>query len=87
MMEPSEVLNLELAAKAIGVCWKQASVRFDANGQSRYWSAATTSATSTFEFQSSHSESDSEYIGYILFIITYIILYFSSSGLTKNVDS
>ena len=37
MMLPSEIINLELPTNGIGVCWKHASVKFDANGHSRNW--------------------------------------------------
>merc|ERR1711957_592488 len=35
MIRPSETINFELPAKAIGVCWKHASVKSESNGQSR----------------------------------------------------
>ena len=36
-MLPSEIINFELPTNGIGVCWKQASVKFEPSGQRRNW--------------------------------------------------
>ena len=37
IMLPSDIISFELPTNGIGVCWKQASVKFDSSGQSRNW--------------------------------------------------